>query len=729
MSLKEVNVEKVYKNLSSNIVDDFYIPVLKETVLYKRAVGFFNSSALYEIATGLQYLVNNNGRIELIVSPKLEEDDVRAIIQGYKSRDEIIQNAIMREFSVPKSIFQERKLNLLANLIAENRLDIKVAFKQDINSMGIFHEKIGIMEDAFGNKIAFGGSMNETYSGLLQNYESIDVFCSWLPEDYERVRLKENDFDCLWNNTHSAMEVIDFPKVAIERLNQYKNETTEQLAEHLELNKFEESYQPKKVVKTFFRVPTEEQGFKGFYEYQQGAITEWSKENFRGIFNMATGTGKTLTALGAVSYLSKVLADKLCVFIVCPYQHLVEQWCEDIRWFGVEPIICYSNYSWKEDLKNKIRYFNIGVEKNFCVITCNATFSTPYMQEMVDKVKGNMCIIVDEAHNFGAKKQILCMKECFKYRLALSATLERHHDEKGTQALKDYFGKECINYPLSRAIAEDKLTPYYYYPIPITLDDDELYEYNNISEKISKILKGHDRNEPLPKSAEMLLIKRSRIIAGARNKLKKLYELMKEHKNDKNMLVYCGATKVYNNDYRDDFDDDLEVEFDGKKTRQIEIVVDMLGNKLGMSVNKFTSEENAEKRELLKTNFANGNLQCLVAIKCLDEGVNIPGINTAFILASSTNPKEYIQRRGRVLRKAKGKQYAYIYDFITLPHELDGYVNPSTAYYELSLIKKEKERIDDFKSLAENPSASLDLLNKIDELYNLNSIGGYEDEY
>lgn len=729
MSLKDVKIEKLYRNLSNDVINNFYIPVLRETVVYKRAVGFFNSSALYEIATGLQQLIANNGRIQLIVSPKLEEEDVEAIIKGYKTREEVIANSILREFKEPINIFQHKKLNLLANLIADEKLDIKVAFKQDVNSVGIFHEKIGIMEDMFGNKVAFGGSMNETYSGLLQNYESIDVFCSWLQEDSQRVQLKEEDFDDLWNNIHYAMEVVDFPKVAIEKLNTYKNESTSQIFESVELNKFDTYEAPRKKQQPFFRVPTLEQGFKGFYDYQEGAISEWARNKFKGIFNMATGTGKTLTALGAVSNLSKVLSDKLCVFIVCPYQHLVEQWCEDIRWFGVEPIICNSNYKWKDELKNKIRYFNLGIEKNFCVITCNATFSTPFMQEMVDKVKGNMCLVVDEAHNFGAKKQRLCMKTCFKYRLALSATLDRHHDEEGTEALRTYFGNECINYPLSRAIREDKLTPYYYYPIPITLEDDELIEYNKLSERISKLLRGHKSSDPLPANVEMLLIKRARIIAGARNKLKKLFEIMKDHKDDKNMLVYCGATKVFNNDYSEDFDDDLEIQFDGEKKRQIEIVVSMLGNQLGMSVNKFTAEENAEKRELLKTHFASGKLQCLVAIKCLDEGVNIPGINTAFILASSTNPKEYIQRRGRVLRKAENKARAYIYDFITLPHELDGYVNPSTAQYELSLIKKEKERMEDFEALADNPTQAIELIEKIDELYDLNTIGGYDDEF
>ena len=733
MSLKDVKIEKVYY-VSDDVVNNFYIPALRETISYKRAVGFFNSAALYEIATGLENLILNNGTIKLIVSTKLEEDDVKAILEGYKTRNEVIENALMREFREPITTFQEKKLNLLANLIADKRLDIKVAFKQN----GIFHIKTGIMEDTAGNKIAFGGSMNETYSGLLQNYENIDVFCSWLPEDEERVRLKEQDFDCLWGNNYETMDVIPFPQVAIERINKYKIDSTETILKNYKLDELENSteFKPKKERGVFFRIPTQEQGFNGLYDYQKEAINNWIDNNGRGIFKMATGTGKTLTALGALATLSKKLNDKFVAIIICPQTHLVEQWVEDINWFGVKPIIAYSGYNWKEELKNEVRYFNSGVSKHFCIITTNSSYTLPEMQTQINKIRGDICLVVDEAHNFGAKKQRQFMNENIKYRLALSATLERHRDKEGTEALENYFGKVCIDYPLERAIQENKLCRYFYYPIPITLEQDELDAYNEISEKISNIMrkfKGRSKDGELPDVVEQLLIKRARIVSGARNKIKKLYELMKEHKDENNILVYCGATKVPNDnyigfDYNYDYDDN---KFDGKSKRQIDIVADMLGNQLGMRVAKFTSSENKKERELIKSNFAEGKiLQCIVAIKCLDEGLNIPGIQKAFILASSTNPKEYIQRRGRVLRKSPNKEFAEIYDFVTFPHDLDsGYVNEKTAYYELSLIKKEVERMKDFQKMAENSSEVDKLITKIENLYQLNIIGGYDDEF
>lgn len=735
MSLRDVKIEKEYRNLSCNVIDDFYVPVLRESVLYKRAVGYFNSAALYEIATGLKNLVLNGGRIQLIVSPQLEDEDIEAIIKGYKTREEVVEKAIMNGFKDPINVFQQKKLNLLANLIAENKLDIKVAFKQNINSVGIFHEKIGIMEDIYGNKVAFAGSMNETFSGLIHNCESIDVFCSWLPEDSERVRLKEKGFDDLWNNTFAAMEVIEFPKVAIEKINRFKEETNYQILETYKLDKFEEEPQPKPQPDVFFRIPEITDSFKGLYDYQQRAIDTWMEKGSRGIFNMATGSGKTLTALGALSALSIKLKDKFVAVIICPQTHLVEQWVEDINFFGVKPIIAYSGYNWKEEFKKEVLYFNNGIKKHFCIITCNASYILPAFQEQLAKIRGDICLVVDEAHNFGAATQRQFMNDYIKYRLAVTATLDRHHDEEGTNALKDYFGDICIDYPLSRAIEEGKLCRYYYYPIVVTLEPDELDAYNKISEKISNIIKkmGGLQGREMPDSVKRLLIMRARIVSGARNKIKKLYELMQDYKDDNNILVYCGATKIPNDDYIGDFDycyDDDTV-YDGKSKRQIDVVTEMIGKRLKMKVHRFTADENPKEREQIKRDFAEGKmLQTVVAIKCLDEGLNIPGIKTAFILASSTNPKEYIQRRGRVLRRSPNKQYAYIYDFITLPHDLDdGYVNDKTAQYELSLIKKEKIRMEDFQALAEN-SLEVDKVKcKIDSLYNLDIIGGYEDEF
>ena len=709
MTLKDLHIEKEYRNLKCDVIGDFYIPVLSSAVKYKRAVGFFNSAALYEIAIGLQNLVSNKGKMELIVSPRLTEDDIKSIQLGYERRYEIVEKALLRDFTEPKSRTETRKLNLLANLIADNILDIKVAFKVNAQLVGIFHEKMGVVIDSEGNKIAFTGSMNETYSGLLQNYESIDVFCSWREEDSERVALKEFAFDNLWDNLDSAMEVIPFPQIAIDILNKYKIESTNVLLESQDVNVSPETGS------VFFRIPDNVQ----LHDYQVRAIDAWIDSGGRGIFDMATGTGKTYTALGALARLSANLKNHLAVVIICPYQHLVEQWVEDICAFGVKPLICYSRYNWKKPFSKLISDYNLGVVDNFCVITTNATFVTAAMQNELEKMHGDFCLVVDEAHNFGAKKQIACMSEKFNYRLALSATIVRHHDEYGTQRLFDYFGDKCIEYTLKQAILDGKLTPYFYYPVLVSFNEEELHEYVEITDKVAKILKKVPHGDDLPQSAKRLLIKRARIIAGAQEKVTKLKEVIAPYRNDNHLLVYCGATRVEST-----FKNEAGV--DGDEQRQIDEVTALLGNSLGMRVTQFTAAEDSKQRELIKDKFSNGEIQALVAIKCLDEGMNIPGIETAFILASSTNPKEYIQRRGRVLRKAPGKRYAKIYDFITLPRPLDEYSFQSSIQAELSLVNREVERMRDFQELAENPSDVTEIIRELTEKYNLYLIG---DEY
>lgn len=712
MALSDLYIAKEYRNLKCDVINDFYVPILSNAVMYKRAVGFFNSAALYEMAIGLRHLVEKQGKMELIVSPRLTEEDIQAINLGYKTREEVVERALLRDFDEPKNKTEFRKLNLLANLIAEGVLDIKVAFKINANSAGIFHEKIGIVIDAEGNKVAFTGSMNETYSGLLQNYESIDVFCSWRDEDYDRVNIKENAFDNLWDNLDTAMEVIPFPKVAVERLNSYKVEKTEPLC--VEIQNEDDSQN------VFFKIPDT----VGLYDYQREAIETWENNNCCGIFDMATGAGKTFTALGALSALSKNLNNNIAVVIVAPYQHLVEQWVEDIIQFNVKPIVAYSypGQKWRKQFSDAVTAYNVGAIDNFCVIATNATFSLNDFQSILQKFKKNFAFVVDEAHNFGAVKLSSLLPKKARYRLALSATIERFRDEEGTNKLRKYFGKTCISFSLKEAIQKGFLTSYYYHPVVVYLNADEYEQYQEITKTI--IRNGGASQENIDKNPyiEMLLIKRARIISGCKEKVSKLVEVMKPYKNDNYILVYCGATK-YDNDSSDLKDDD--------EVRQIEEVNRKLYYELGMKVHKFTSEESKEERDEIKRMFSSGTeLQVITAIKCLDEGVNIPAIKKAFILASSTNPKEYIQRRGRVLRRAKGKEYAEIFDFITLPRPLEEvqFCSEEELSCDLSLVRKEFLRMIDFAETARNPFEIDKLKEDIQYAYNQSFNGGYYDE-
>ena len=334
--------------------------------------------------------------------------------------------------------------------------------------------------------------------------------------------------------------------------------------------------------------------------------------------------------------------------------------------------------------------------------------------------------MVDEAHNFGAPYLSCLLYDNYKYRLALSATLDRHNDEEGTAKLYDFFGEKCIEYTLDRAIEEKKLTKYKYYPIVVTLTEEELEAYDNLSYEIGKcIMKGKNGKMKLSSRGEKLALKRSRIVAGAKNKLTMLEEVIHPYIHDKHILVYCGATKgLEQNQDRTDVD--------SEDIRQIDAVTDLLGNKLGMEVSQFTSKESVEEREVLKREFSAGDtLKVLIAIKCLDEGVNIPKIKTAFILASTTNPKEYIQRRGRVLRLAEGKEYAEIYDFITLPYDTESVTSLTETQVKRNstLVKNELRRVEEFSRIAINMVESASLVDEIKDAYGIQELNwNNEDE-
>lgn len=712
MGYEKLNLLRGYKTNKNDIVKEFYLPVLKQSVMYKRAVGFFSSTALIELSKGIAELIKNGGKIRFIVSPLLSPEDIDAIQRGYNAR-QIVDEALMREFKDPRTPSESERLSWIAYLIATNRLEIKVAFTPPQKITGMYHEKIGVVYDEYGNKVAFTGSMNETINAFHNNYESIVVFNSLTPEDSQRVNDLEQDFDSLWAERETNIIVMDFPHALKEKLLSYQKDNIDLSLDRIELEKKFELLPPTP------GIPHIPEGVE-LHDYQKEAIDNWADKGYCGIFDMATGTGKTYTGLGAIT---RIYKDKkrVAIIIVCPYQHLVEQWVEDIVKFNLKPTIGYSaskQTDWKKRLANDIMDFKLRVIDVFCFVTTNATYRSQYVQQQLKKLGKDTLIVVDEAHNFGAPYLRKTLNDKFEYRLALSATLDRHGDEEGTQALYSYFGEKCIEYDLKRAIDENKLTPYFYYPEIIYLTPDELDKYHELSRKIIKYCHFDEHGKvSISEAGKKLLIERARIVAGAANKVTKLKELMEPYKDDSHILVYCGATR--SNDFtRDSSEPDVEGE------RQIVAVSKMLGLELGMKVTHFTSAESSAQRALIRKQFAETDpYQAIVAIKCLDEGVNIPSIKTAFILASSTNPKEYIQRRGRVLRKFKGKAYATIFDFVTLPKPLS-YVDlySENTRFDLSLIKKEIIRMKEFGEISKNPSDADKIIKKLTEAYGLDTI-------
>lgn len=724
MSLQDIPIKAEYRSFRDDIAKDFYMPLLRQAICYQRAVGFFSSTILSRIADGLYEFYQHDGKIQLLASPKLSQEDITAIREGYAIRQQVITQALTRELLDYDDFHTNNRLNLLANLIAEGRLDIKIVVPAEQQGLGMYHEKIGLITDAEENIVAFSGSMNESSNALEQNYESFDVFCSWKPEDRRRVFRKRAAFSELWSDLDPHATVRGFPEVQELFVEKYHRGP---VAQNPDLYQFPLLTRPSSVKESGaeeiksaylgFRLPADLQ----LFDYQQDAIKAWREHSYRGIFDMATGTGKTLTGLGALAALCQEQS-RLGAIIVCPFQHLVNQWVEDIVKFHVQPIIAYSTSpqrNYKERIKKAVFSFNLGVTDFFCLVCTNATFATTFVQEQLSRLKGPSVLVVDEAHNFGAANLSRTLQRDFTYRLALSATLDRHHDPEGTDLLHRFFGEVCIHYGLDRAIADKKLVPYYYHPIVVYLTTEELERYQLLTWEIGKnIYKNKDKVIVTPR-AKKLLLQRARLVAGAAEKITKLRDMMQQFQHQQDMLIYCGATTV-----------DVMEDGDQEAIRQIDYICRMLNVDFGMRTARFTSQESNELRQLRIEEFKGHDLQALVAIKCLDEGVNIPSIRTAFILASTTNPKEYIQRRGRVLRRYPGKDHADIYDFVTLPRPLDEVVNSDfeQGKHELSLVKNELNRIVAFQELA-FPSYETDcLVENIKEAYHLFETPEFVDE-
>lgn len=712
---KDLNIKKEYRTYLDDIVGDFYLPVLSVTKRYDRAVGFFSSSSLKDIAMGVKALALNGGNIRIISSPKLSDEDIEAIKYGYECREEIIQKRILDEIIDPINNYEKEQLNLLANLIADGILDFKIVVTDNGNEVGMYHEKLGLLYDFDDNKISFSGSMNETYTGYNINYESIDVYTAWSSEDSrERIDMKEAAFKRIWEGKEKGIKFIEVTEVKSTLIDKFKYEDID--------------YNQLSIGGEYERVPndietTNEQRLENLpkipsyielREYQNDAIEAWKENKYRGIFVMATGTGKTYTGLSACVELFNHTNGRLALFIVCPQQHLVDQWVEDLRAFNINPIIGHSasiQKNFKERLHNAVLDYRLSVSDFFCFICTNQTFADDNIQKEIRKIKDNTCLMVDEAHNFGAAKISKTLEFDYTYRLALSATFERNNDSEGTQLLADFFGDKCINYGLEEAINNGMLTRYYYHPIVVYLTDGELKEYKRLTKLISKSLQKKNGKTVLSKSGEMYAQERARVVAGAKEKIDALCEVIEPYINKTHILVYCGATKM--------FDDDIGAM---SEERQIDVVSRILGKKMKMKASQFTSNEDAPTRKVILSAFEEGeDLQALVAIKCLDEGVNIPSIRTAFILASTTNPKEYIQRRGRVLRNFPGKDYAEIYDFITLPRPIEDviYTDNEELQGDLALIKNEIKRMEEFKKTANNPIESDNIISRLMDDYNL----------
>jgi len=425
--------------------------------------------------------------------------------------------------------------------------------------------------------------------------------------------------------------------------------------------------------------------------YQYQGINSWFTNNGRGTLKMATGSGKTIVALAIISELYKQIQLQV-LLVVCPYRHLVTQWARECEKFNLQPILAFENVrTWQSKVATQIYNVRSGSQKFLTIITTNSTFISEGFQSQLKYLPDKTIIVGDEVHNLGSPKLEECLPRSVGLRLGLSATPERYFDEGGTQSVFSYFGAVLQpEFTLKDAIKQGALVHYLYYPIFVELTETESRAYAKLTQKIGRALLYREKeNLAVPtwednEDLKPLLMQRARLIGAAANKLKALQELMQTRRETTHTLFYCseGSQEL------------------GQRSNlhQLKAVAKILGIELGYRIATYTAQTPLKTREVLRRQFEDGELQGLVAIRCLDEGVDIPAIQTAVILASSGNPRQFIQRRGRVLRPHPGKERATIFDMIVLPPDLDR----NTWEVERNLLKKELRRFVEFADLADN---------------------------
>lgn len=702
MNLPDLPLRLSYRTGRDDLVRDFFNPCLESSVLYRRAAGYFTSSGLALAARGVASLAARRGKMQLVVSPYLEPGDVEALRAASDTPLDALRAITARCLADIEDALVRDRLNALAWLAASGLLEIKLALRLDAHgsyARGIFHEKAGVFTDAHDNHVTFSGSSNETAGGLLENFESIKVFCSW--KDTEgRVQEEIDNFEALWKNATPGLKVLDFSSISNDLLDRYRDPGRPPPGINLH-----EAREPAK--SSVFQPP---EGFD-LRPYQKEAIRAWSKNGGRGILAMATGSGKTLTALTLASKVAEKNRS-LVLIIVCPFINLCRQWIREMAIFGLNPVAAFEGRErWQALMDEGYQRLSVGLSQVHAIVTTNATFmSESFQARLQPRVAAGAfhhLLIADEVHNLGAPGIKTVLPDGISMRVGLSATPERHHDAIGTQAVIEYFGKVIYEYTLDQAIAEGRLCPYRYYPILVDLTESEAEEYAEISARLAKIMPAADRDDDIEQAAMRLLIKRARLLGGAANKMTALDKLIsslpeRPHK----AIFYCGDGRT-----TDSITDD--------EVRQIQAVARLLGEKHGLRVRNFTYRETAQERDEILRDLTSGFLDGVVAIRCLDEGIDLPDLRMGFLLASSTNPRQFIQRRGRLLRNAPGKSRAIIYDFIVAPPDYGGDQDDDAFNMERGFFRRELTRIVEFCQMAENGPEALGSLRELRIKHNL----------
>ena len=710
--------------IGKGLIEEFYKPALAECVLYQRCAGYFSSTFFIYVMKEILEFSKRNGRIQLVTSPNLSTADKDMIEKCVQNPEKILSEIFFDDLNDDPDNLKNDCAKLMGWMLAHKvnghpQLEIKIHAGPEL-----YHEKICIMHYPDDRRISFMGSNNETGKAMNENVESFRVFCSWIDGDYRDVVHDQRYFNELWSNEYPRIPLVDLPQAVKEHLLKIRPKSDDEYNETVE-------NVTKKIRK---EIKETKKSTMGLRDYQKEAREAWFDNNCKGLFAMATGTGKTFTAFSCINKIQNQ-HERTVVIIACPKKHLVEQWTDALAEYNSEmpnddkiktqsSVTCDSDYrGWKdwEEKFNTILYdineLPLGKEEydenNFLVFTTHATLGLPSFNDKIDKIKNlKKFLIVDEVHGINEEGSKTRFRNDYDFRLGLSAAPTRHFDPDGTQTIYDYFDNELdkptYSLDLETAIKKKYLCPYDYFPSYVPLTEDEMHQYRKLTSAIASVMEKKKKGTYNKKIDGEPSLRRQELVQAAENKLTALEELLQMKNNQlEQTLIYCTNTR--SSAHPKDNPTQLDHVKNILSTRKPIIISDSI-----------TWKDPTKDRLRILDNLANKAFHCVTAVRCLDEGVDIPACRTAIFMASTGNPAQFIQRRGRVLRKDKktGKTHATIYDILVIPPKPDPDDGPTLT--EMKEVAKELLRHKEFAAIARNPDDARKMIEKeVIETFNI----------
>jgi len=731
--LKDKDFKYRYSTGRKDLPFDFCALALSNSAKLDIGLGYFSTASINILSIGFAHFISNGGKMRLYINQYLTEDDY-ILLHNNQTVD--FEEYILQSFNALKTTFSKRDehfFKCLSYLIQTNRIEIKIVIPKD---GGLAHEKFGIFTDEIGNKVAFTGSMNLTAAALVKNIETIECTCSWKSEDSrERIEISEQDFTEIWTGANEAVLVFPAKKFCQEIVKTYPNvDAHELLLQEKEIiKKLVGNKVSEEIIPTIQTVKEPHFPYKypdGARPYQVEAYEKWLQNGKQGIFAMATGTGKTITSLNCA--LQEYQQDGLYqLLILVPTIALVEQWIEEIAQFDFKNLITVfsENPQWRQQIAKLEDKVSRGKKVNFVIISTYQSFINKDFQQILPHLPENMILIADEAHNIGSELvRAVFRKLHINRRIALSATPNRIYDEEGTAELEGFFNDKpsyVYNFSMKKAIEEGRLMEYCYYPKIAYLNDDEMQNYAQITEQLLRLFDSTTKQFKDSQKAKKLLMLRKRILHKADDKMRVFKGIITEIGQDK--LKYCfvyvpEGKKMFDSDEAilysnadNDFETDIYEETIIKK--MLDTTKDFFPN---TTCNTYTGKNSKAERKTILQGFENGQINVLFAMKCLDEGVDVPRAEYGIFASSTGNPRQFIQRRGRLLRKHAEKTFAHIYDIVVVPNFQSPYYSKDFWNMERSLVRGELNRVAYFANLATNNyTGALKSLDEVARFYDL----------